>query len=218
VAAETIAHAKLMAPRTFRTRLMRAVTAGDYAALAEADPRVQRASAELVWTGSWYEADVAIDPLGSEAMPDGLLADVAHQLERYRRIGHDLHVKPAVMVALDLRLEVCVQPGHRRAEVRAALQAAFGTGRLADGSLRFFHPDALSFGTGIALSRIVARAQAVPGVAHVAVTRLQRLYEGANGEIEAGLLARGGGEIARLDNDSNRPEHGRLELVMLGGR
>jgi len=218
VVAETIAHAKLMAPRTFRIRLMRAVKAGDYATLAEADPGVQRASAELVWTGSWYEGDVAIDPLGSEAMPDGLLADVAHQLERYRRIGHDLHVKPAVLVALDLRLEVCVLPGHRRAEVRAALQAAFSTGRLADGSLGFFHPDALSFGTGIALSRIVARAQVVSGVAHVAVTRLQRLYEGTNGEIEAGLLALRSGEIARLDNDPNRPEHGRLELVMLGGR
>lgn len=223
VAAETIAHAKLMAPRTFRSRLLRAVTAADYAALAQADPRVQRASAALVWTGSWYEADVAIDPLGASlapgvSMPEALLEDVAQQLEAYRRIGHDLHVEPAVLVAIDLALDVCVQPGHRRAEVRAALLAAFGTGQLAGGGLAFFHPDALSFGTGIALSRIVAWAQAVPGVMHVAVTRLQRLHESPNGEIEAGLLALGTAEIARLDNDPNRPEHGRLELVMRGGR
>jgi predicted phage baseplate assembly protein len=211
-APETIAHARLLAPHTFRTRLARAVTAADYATLAGRDPAVQRAAAQLVWTGSWYEADVAIDPLGTEAADPALLAAIEHRLDSVRRIGHDLHVTLAVMVPIDLRIEACALPGYRRADIKAALLAAFGTGRLGA-----FHPDALSFGDGIYLSRIVARAQAIPGVAHVAVTRLQRLFESANGEIENGLLPLAGWEIARLDNDPNRPEHGWLQVLVQGG-
>ncbi|HEY0334526.1 MAG TPA: putative baseplate assembly protein, partial [Stenotrophomonas sp.] len=59
---EPLAQARLLAPSAFRTQPQRAIVAEDYARLAERDPRVQRASTELVWTGSWYEADVALDP------------------------------------------------------------------------------------------------------------------------------------------------------------
>ena len=214
---ETVAHAKLLAPHTFRTRLVRAVTAADYATLAERDPALQRAAARLAWTGSWYEADVAIDPLGSEATPAELLARIDHALESARRIGHDLRVQPAVLVPIDLRIEACALPAYRRSDIKAALLAAFGTGRLPDGSLGAFNPDALSFGDPLYLSRLVARAQAIPGVAHVAVTRLQRLFEGANGELANGLLPLAAREIARLDNDPNRPEHGRLQILVQGG-
>lgn len=210
-AAETIAHAKLMAPHAFRKRLMRAITADDYATLAGRHAHVQRAFAELVWTGSWYEADVAIDPLSQPADP-GLLEEVRDRLEPVRRIGHDLHVEPAVLVPIDLALEACALPGYRRADVRAALLASFGSG---PGG--FFHPDALTFGDGIHLSRIVARAQGIPGVECVTVTRLQRLFEPPNAEIENGILPLASGEIARLDADPNRPEHGRLVITVQGG-
>jgi hypothetical protein len=84
--------------------------------------------------------------------------------------------------------------------------------------LGFFHPDNLTFGQGVLLSRLVAAAQAVPGVESVRVTRLERLGEGPNGEIETGLLPLGPLEIARLDNDPSMPVNGRLELAMRGGR
>lgn len=216
-AAETIAQARLLAPHAFRKRLARAITAEDYATLAGQDPHVQRAAARLVWTGSWYEADVAIDPLAAMPPDPDLLDDIAHRLERYRRIGHDLHVQPARAVALDLAIEACALPGHKRADVKSALLAAFGTGPLPDGTLGFFHPDALTFGEGIPLSWIIARAHAVAGVECVTVTRLQRLFEPANGELETGILSLAAGEIARLDNDPNRPERGQLHVTVMGG-
>jgi len=64
-APETLAEAKLFAPHVFRDELQRAITADDYARLAERHPAVQRAAASLRWTGSWHEALVAVDPRGT---------------------------------------------------------------------------------------------------------------------------------------------------------
>jgi hypothetical protein len=215
--AETIAEAKLLAPNAFRQRLERAITADDYATLAERDRHLQRAEARLVWTGSWYEACVAIDPLDTEEPTPDLLKRIKWELQRYRRILHDLRVLRAVYVPIDLRIEACALPGYRRADVKAALLASFGTKVLPDGSLGYGHPDALSFGDGLYLSQITARAQAIPGVECVTVTRLQRLYESSNQELENGLLPLAPWEIAQLDNDPNRPERGRLQIVVQGG-
>jgi hypothetical protein len=55
-------------------------------------------------------------------------------------------------------------------------------------------------------------------VESVLVERLQRLFELPNGELETGVLPIGSMEVARLDNDPSFPEHGRLELIMRGGR
>jgi hypothetical protein len=89
---------------------------------------------------------------------------------------------------------------------------------LPDGRLGFFHPDNLSFGEGIYLSKLVAAAQAVVGVESVEVTRLHRRFEDPNHEIENGILTLGPTDIAQLDNDPSFPEHGKLALVMKGGR
>jgi hypothetical protein len=215
---ESVDQAILLAPNMFRTRLERAITADDYAAIAGRDPRLQRAAAALVWTGSWYEADVAVDPLGGERAPPALLTEIQHQLWRYRRIGHDLSVRPAEYVSIDLGVAVCVLPHYRRAEVKAALLDVFSNRVLPDGGLGFFHPDRLTFGEGVFLSRIVAAAQAVPGVEYAEVTRLQRRFEAPNHEIENGLLPVQAWEIARLDNDPNHPERGRLDIQVRGGR
>jgi hypothetical protein len=102
--------------------------------------------------------------------------------------------------------------------VEAALLDVFSTRVLPHGKRGFFHPDNLTFGEGVALSALVAAAQAVSGVQSVKVTKLERLYEGPNGEIENGILRLGSDEIAQLDNDPSFPEHGTLTLVMEGGR
>ena len=215
--AETIAQAKMLAPGAFRQTILRAITADDYATIAERDPRLQRASARLIWTGSWYEADVAADPLGSETAGHDLLESVDDEIQPFRRIGHDLRVQRAAYVPLDVAIEACALPAYRRSDVLAALTASFGTGVLTDGSLGYFNPDALSFGDDIYISRIVARAQAIPGVASVTVTRLQRLFIGPNDEIEAGLLSLAPWEIAQADSDPNRPENGRVKIKVRGG-
>jgi hypothetical protein len=64
----------------------------------------------------------------------------------------------------------------------------------------------------------VAIAQSVTGVENVVVTRLQRLNEAAGRELADGILRLGPREIARLDNDPNSPENGKIEFVMGGGR
>jgi len=326
---EPLTEAKLLAPHAFKTELPRAITAEDYARLAENHPKVQRAAATLRWTGSWYEALVAVDPradLGGEpaaaasefvlavrrtverhldldefrispggemagrvidilrnlqealerdepprrlaalvrdsfaslreehdravardyerlgpwtgdivagldralaTLPehstedpeeDRLVQEVEEYLRPYRRIGHDLLVERAEYVPLDVALEVCVLPYFLRSHVKAALLGLFGSRALPDGRRGFFHPDNLSFGDPIYLSRLVAAAQAVTGVESVRVARLQRLFEGPNGEIEAGVLPLSPFEIARLDNDPSAPENGRLSIEMGGGR
>jgi hypothetical protein len=219
-APESVAEAKLYTPYAFRQRLERAVTAEDYAAIVmrEFPTRVQRAAASLYWTGAAYEVLVAVDALGSEPADPALLSEIGGRLHRYRRIGHDLRVHAARRVPLDIELRVCVLPGYLRAHIEAALLEVFSNRQSADGRLGFFHPDRQSFGDGVYLSALVAAAQAVMGVESVAVTRLRRLYEAPNDEIENGVLPLGPLEIARVDNDPSLPENGRLRLVMRGGR
>ena len=215
---EPVAEAKLFAPHLFRKELERAITAADYEAIAERNPGVQNASAELQWTGSWYEADVAIDPFGREDAPSKLVERLERYLERFRRMGHDLSVETARYVPLDLKLEVCALPHYQPGQVKAALLDRFSTRNLPGGKRGFFHPDNLTFGEGIMLSRIIAAAQAVPGVECVTVARFHRLFEEPNHELANGILPLRTWEIAQLDNAANFPEHGKLEIQVRGGR
>jgi predicted phage baseplate assembly protein len=220
-APEPLSEVKLYAPGAFRRELERAVVSDDYARLAErSDPAaIQRAAAPpLRWTGSWYEAQVAIDPRGSEQLEDALREEADAYLQRYRRIGHDLRVMPARYAALNIELSICVLPHYLRAHIEAELLDLFSNRDLGDGRRGFFHPDNLTFGGGIQLSRLVAAAQAVAGVESVVVTRLQRLHEKPHGEIEDGILPVRSLEVARLDNDKGAPDHGVLKLILGGGR
>jgi hypothetical protein len=233
---------KLFAPYAFRDVLERAITAEDYATLASDNARrlserspskcytpfegLQAAKATLRWTGSWYTVLVAVDPLGDEQASPALLQEIAAYLEPYRRVGHDLVVSQAEYAPLDLAITICVLPAYLRAHVEAALLDVFSNRDLPNGGKGFFHPDNLTFGEGIFVSRIVAAAQAVAGVQNVRVTRLERweFVEPAPNETDAdelpagSVLTLGPLEIARLDNDPDFPENGRLSLDMRGGR
>jgi hypothetical protein len=217
-APESAAEVKLLAPSTFRVRLERAIAAEDYAAIAARHPRVQRAAASLRWTGSWYEARVAVDPLHVATPEQQWLDEIAGYLHRFRRIGHDLAVTPARDVPLDLAIEVCVDPHVDPGHVRADLLDVFGTRARLNGALGIFHPDALSFGDGVYLSRLVAAALSVDGVTTARVTRLQRLGGPASDALDTSVLPFGPLEIPLLDNDPDFPENGRLELIVRGGR
>ena len=221
-APEPMAEAKLNAPYAFRIgnqALRRAITAEDYAAIAERDPRLQRAAARLVWTGSWFEAEVAVDPDAAYINQTAVIGEtIEHYLEGFRRLGHDLDTRPGILVPIVLGLKVCVDPAYLRGHVRAALLDTFSNRRLRDGTLGYFHPDRLSFGDSLYLSAIITRAQSVSGVVSVEVTALHRQFEPPNQEIENGLLPLGPFEIARLDNDPNDPASGRLDIQLIGGR
>jgi hypothetical protein len=217
---EPMAEVKLYAPHRFRKYLQRAIIADDYATIVEREfkDKVQRAAARLRWTGSWYEVLVAVDPFGQEEADSVLLDAIAKRLHRYRRIGHDLVVKSARRVPLDIEMLVCVLPNYLRGHIKAALLDLFSNRILPDGRKGFFHPDKLTFGEGIFLSQLVAVAQVIEGIESVRITRLQRFNEPANQEIENGVLPLGPFEIARLDSDPSFPENGQLTLDVRGGR
>jgi predicted phage baseplate assembly protein len=217
-APEPTAEVRLLAPAAFRSRKERAVTAADYAELARRNPRLQGAAAELRWTGSWYEARVAVDPAHSEHASGRLLDDVADCLHRYRRMGHDLRVREAQYVPLSLTMMVCVLPHATAGGVKADMLRVLGNRRLPDGRLGFFHPDNLTFGEDVRVSKLVAAAMSVAGVDTVQVTELRRFGEPDAGAADAGVLPLGSMEIAQLDNDPGFPEHGVLTLQMEGGR
>lgn len=190
-------------------RQARAVTEADYAALAEAHPAVQRASAALRWTGSWYTASICVDRRGGLGLDAELRAAVGAHVEPYRMAGHDLEVVPPTDVPIELELDVCVGPDHLRSDVKLALQAALR---------RFFEPDNFTFGQPVIVSRLLAAAHAVPGVAAVTVTALQRQGQPDERVLAEGLLRVGPREIVRLDNDPNFAERGVLRVRTRGGR
>ncbi|WP_328609099.1 putative baseplate assembly protein [Amycolatopsis sp. NBC_00345] len=206
---EPVSEVRSRAPQEARHRLLRAITADDYATLAGQDPGVQRAAADLRWTGSWYEAQVGLDPLGTEVAPDWLLDEVRVGLYPYRRIGHDLAVSSATLVPLDLALHVEVLSDYLAGHVRAALRRALAG---------FFAPDNLTFGTPVRVSQVVAVVAAVPGVRHAEVTRLQRQFGPPGTALDTGVLPIGPLEVAQLDDDPSRPENGLLTLDLAGGR
>ena len=193
---EPIEDVKLFAPYAFKNQLERAITAADYAAIAEDNDRrlsirdslensvpdicgepfvrLQSAKAELRWTGSWYTMLVALDPMDSETSDQELLDEITAYLTPFNRLGYDLLVAPARYVPLTVSLTVCVLPNYLRGHVESAVLDALSNRVLPDGSLGFFHPDNLSFGNGIDASRLIAAVQAVPGVQNVTLTELER--------------------------------------------
>ena len=206
---EPLDEVRRLAPLTPRRVRLRAITADDYAELASAVPGVQRAAADLRWTGSGTEVHIAVDATGTGAAGDRLLARVEHTLDGVRRIGHDLVVQPAIAVPIDLELSVCAAAGYQRGHVHDAVRRAV---------LALFDPDAVTFGGPVRISRVVAAAAAVPGVTSVTVTRLRRLFDQDEGELDDGLLRIGPLEVAQLDDDRNQPENGRLRIDIGGGR
>ena len=214
---EDLAAARRDAPEAFQTQ-ERAVTAADYAAAAECAAGIQRAAATLRWTGSWHTVFVSADRLGGAAVDARFEARLRAHLARFRMAGHDLEIDAARPVALDIALHLCVQPGHFRSEVVRAVQRELGTDVLPDGRLAAFHPDHFTFGQPVYLSRIVASAQAVPGVEAVWATRFERLGQPDTLALEAGVLPMGRLEIAQLANNPNFRERGRLTIDAGGGQ
>jgi hypothetical protein len=209
---EPIEQAREFAPLAFRRQLLRAITADDYAAITALNPALQSAQAALAWTGSWYEANVALDPWQRSTDDPALFAAVEAALYRVRRMGHDLRVQRAAHVPVTLELHVCALPGHARGHVKAALLK-----RLVGKPGGFFDMDQLSFGQSIHLSRIVAAVMAVAGVMCVEVQAFHRQGRPPNHEIENGVLPLAPHEIAELANDPNHPERGVLAISVEGG-
>ncbi|MEL6262067.1 MAG: putative baseplate assembly protein [Cyanobacteria bacterium J06626_6] len=217
---ESIERVKFDAPQAFRVQ-QRAVTEADYEMISLRHPEVQQAKATRRWTGSWYTYFVTVDRKGGKPVDADFEQDFLSFLDRYRLAGYDLEINAPQFVSLDIRFSVCTQPGYFAADVEAALLKSFSNRDWPDGRRGFFHPDNFTFGQPVYLSQIVAEVMATPGVQWVDVSdsgthRFQRWGRAANREFESGEITFDRLEIARLDNDANAPENGRIEFVMEG--
>ena len=213
---EPTEQARLYAPQAFR-RQRRAVTPEDYAARAQEHPEVQRAGATRRWTGSWHTVFITVDRLGGHGVDPEFESRLRAFVDPWRLAGHDIEIDGPRYVALDLALRVCTAPGYVRANVEEALLELLSSRDLTGGRRGYFHPDNLTFGQPVYLSPIVAAAMGVPGVQWVEALVFQRFGQAAADELELGRIKLGRLEIARLDDDPNQPENGRIEVEMEGG-
>jgi hypothetical protein len=213
---ETIEQIRLYAPQAFYTQ-KRAVTEEDYAEIAQRHPDVQRAVANLRWTGSWYTVFVTVDRKGGRPVDAAFERELREFLASYRLAGHDLEVDSPILVPLDIALTVQVETGYLRSQVKTAILETFGNADLPDGRRGFFHPDNFTFGEPVYLSKVIAAAMQVPGVEWVNAERFQRWRQPSRGEIDEGLIKFSSLEIALLDNDPSAPQNGKVEFFMTGG-
>ncbi|HPT36970.1 MAG TPA: hypothetical protein PLZ44_01630 [Methanothrix sp.] len=214
---EDIDHARLFAPQALHEKEY-AVTEDDYADKACRYADVQMAVATLRWTGSWHTMFINVERRGGKAV-DAQFKEGAHSfLSRFCMAGLDMQVEGPLYVPLDIALSVVVKQDYFAADVMDGLKEEFSCGLLSDGRPGFFFPDEFTFGKSVYLSRVIARAIAVPGVLRVEAVRFQRMGKEAKGELEAGVIEMDRLEIARLDGDLSCPENGIIEFYMEGGR
>ncbi len=204
------------APEAFRTQ-ERAVTAADYAEVAQRSGEVQRAAATFRWTGSWHTVFVTADRPGGAEVDSPFERRLRRHLERFRMAGYDLAVDAPRAVPLEISLHICVAPGHFRSPVLRAVKQRLSSQRLADGTLGLFYPDRYSFGDPVLLSSLVSAAQAIPGVEAVRVDRFGRYGDLSTRALQDGVIPIGRLEIAQLANNPNFRERGVLTLVAGGG-
>jgi predicted phage baseplate assembly protein len=214
---ETIDEIRQRAPVAFRTQ-QRAVTPEDYAATVERHPGVQRAVATIQWTGSWRTIFITVDRAGGLEVDQAFEDELRISLERFRMAGHDVEIQPPVLVPIEIEMTVCVAPDHFRSDVKAALLDVFSTRVLPDGRRGAFHPDELTFGQSIYLSRLYSAAQAVDGVTSVEITVFQRQGIPGSSALETGELKLGRTEIASLANSASFPDRGVLRITLGGGK
>jgi len=213
---ETAAEVRRDAPWAFQVQ-ERAVTAADYAEVAERNGEVQRAAATFRWTGSWHTVFVTADRFGGGAVDAAFDARLRAWLERFRMAGYDLEVESPVFVPLEIGLHVCVLPGHFRSDVATEVLAVLSDSVLPSGRRGLFHPDNLTFGQPVYLSAVLAAVHSIPGVQSVQVKTFQRQRQPESSGIDTGVLPMGRLEIARLDDDPNFPERGVLDCTFGGG-
>lgn len=212
--AEPIEQVKLNAPRAFQSQ-DRCVTDDDYAAIARRHADVRDARASQVWTGSWPTVLLAVVRHGNRPVDAAFTASLAAFMQPYLLIGTDLSIEPPRWVALEIEVAVHVAPGHLATAVEQTLLEAFSDVLLPDGRRGFFYPDAFGFGQAVYVSQVVAVALHVPGVAWVEVTRFGRWSDRSTTALDSGYVAIGPTEIARLDNDPNAPQNGRISFDMV---
>ena len=197
-------------------------TEADCVALLQRHPKVKNATAYWRWTGSWYTLFIAVEQRDGEAVSQQidakLKAELLSFLEPFRLIGCDFEIQAPRFVPLDIVLTVQVKPNCFASTVKKALLKTFSNADFLKGERGFFHRDNFTFGQPVFLSQILSRAMEISGVEWVEVDRFCRLgMPDEPGEPISERIAIAPLEIARLENNPNKPTNGTIRFNIKGG-
>jgi len=213
---DSAADARRQAAHRVRT-LERAVSLADYADLALTYAGIAKARAELEREGSGAAAlrviAVTCAAEGGSALStpqkEALLAFLGARSAEPAR----LRVRDHRLWPVRLALSVDVLPNHAQPAVQRALLAAFGAGRMDDGSFGFFAFERRALGADIALSEVYALAEAIEGVDHVLAT----LFHAEGEAPEVADRIRVPSDALATGGDATDAAIGRLSLQLAGG-
>ncbi len=214
---EPIERVRLDAPWAFRTP-ERCITEADYAALVDRHPEVGRGAVVSRRLASWPVMVVAVERGDGRPVTAAFAEEVRAFLNRFRLAGTELQVRGPSYLPIEVALTLHVGAEYLRSTVQQELVETFGHAETADGRRGFFHRAHFGFGEPIYLSRVIAAAMAVPGVARVDATTFQRVEEPTGEQLREGYVGVGPLEMIRLDNHPHAPEHGTFTMTMKGGR
>jgi hypothetical protein len=192
--------------------LQRAVALEDYAAVAMAVPGTGRATARSS-RSLFNTVTVLVDPEGADELDEGLRERVHDYVDTLRMTGREHVVLAAEYVPLEVELVVCAQPGFPRHLVRDRVLAELRPG--SSERPGWFHPDRLSFGDAVRLGDLLAFVQGIVGVRSVTATVFRPLGDTIGAAVRD-IIVLGRTKVARLDADPDFPEHGTLEVNVVG--
>jgi hypothetical protein len=158
-------------------------TLAEFIGAAERMPDVAEAVARLDDRDGVASVVVAVRGAAHLWTRSHLIAAVQQDLAARCLAGRSVVVVGPTLVPLEIVLVVRLAPGMQERTVRASLVRRFA----ADGD-GFFAPGSVRFGQTVFASAIVAHALAVPGVASVALRRLERGGSAGGGTVPAALL------------------------------
>ncbi|NEP02772.1 MAG: putative baseplate assembly protein [Symploca sp. SIO2E9] len=208
---EAIADARLKAPQALRIR-QNCVTEADYVEVMQRHPEVQKAAAQLRWTGSWYTMFIAVDRHEDKRIDKDFKKELGEYIEPFRLMAHDLEIVEPTFVPLDIVLQVKIKDGYFQSSIRRALEETFGKKDSKSGKRGFFHPDNFSFGQPVFLSRIIQQAMEIDGVYRAEVKRFQVWGQTPRDELNRGVIATDNLSIVQVDNNPYTPENGLIKF------
>jgi hypothetical protein len=215
---EDMPHIRQFAPYAYQQQ-KRCVTEADYGTMAAQVSGVSAARGTLRWTGSWYTAFASVEPAAANAaLPADLAGATTTELDMLRMMGTDIAVENAVIVGLQIEMEICVDPAHFQGDVFQALMTVFITGNQRTGVSGLLNPAGFAFGQTVFASPLVAAAQAVEGVRSATLTVFTRMDAPWVDGVAQGYLTMGRLDIPHCDNDPDRLDHGTFTLHMDGGK
>jgi uncharacterized phage protein gp47/JayE len=159
---ESIQHAVKFAPMVFKSQ-QRAVTPGDYVALAKQFPGVAKAKAEAA---NWNFIDLYIAPSGGGECTDVFETDLLAYFEDKRIMTSLIRIKDPVYMPVFITAEVKVKSYYFQDDVRRQVEDA-----IKEHVLNF---DRLDFAQPVYLSKVYEAIENIEGVDYVNISEFRR--------------------------------------------